>query len=76
MRAVGDNPLDIKRDDLSAVPIDVLLQIVGHPAFVIEKDPVQNELACLELFRNKVESFSRRDRHEWIPQILRAVHLQ
>ena len=42
---------------------------------MIEKDPVQNELACLELFRNKVESFSETDRSEWIPQILRAVHL-
>ena len=44
-------------------------------AFVIENDPVQNELACLELFRNKKESFSETDRREWIPQILRAVHL-
>ena len=75
VRSLVDNPSMVNRDDLSALLVDMLLQIVGHPAFVIENDPVQNELACLELFRNKVESFSETDRREWIPQILWAVHL-
>ena len=75
VRYVVENPLEINRNDLSAVPFDVLVQIVGHPAFVIEDDPVQNELACLELFKNQLFRSSRPKRHEWIPQILRAVHL-
>ena len=73
--ALGENPEEVSRDDLSALPFDVLLEIVKHPGFVIEEDPVPNEIACLDLFQNKIESFSETERWTRFREILEAVHL-
>ena len=61
--------------DLSALPIDLLLEIVQHPAAQAYLNGSQNEIQLFHLIWNQLKSFPEERRSEYIPRLLKAIHL-
>ena len=75
---VVDHPwiLDTGKGRLSPLPVDVLIQIVQHPAAVLDKaDSSESEKQLFHLIWKKVQVFPEVEKTKYIPKILRAVHL-
>ena len=71
-----DHLTEIKQDDLSALPVDLLLEIIRHPAAVmVPNDPAQSEKQLFRLIWEKIESTSEEAQIKYIPKALKAVHL-
>ena len=73
---IVDHLSKINIDDLSALPVDVLLEIIKHPAALLcREDRETNEKQMFELLWNKVKSLPNELRTYYIPKILQAIHL-
>ena len=87
---IVDHLPEIEKDDLSALPVDFLLEIIQHPAAVINQnhdsmydpvedktmyDPVENEHQLLCLALCKINTLEHHQKSELIPKFLKAVHL-
>ena len=68
---IVDHLPKLNKDDLSALPVELLLEICQHPAAVIS----WSEKEMLQLLWNKVKPFRQQKKNECIIKILEAVHL-
>ena len=86
---------EINEDDLSALPVELLIEIVQHPAAVIfhnscapkpfkpfdyylkrdRGDDAVSEERMFHLIWNKVRRFPEETKTEWIPRVLKSIHL-
>ena len=73
---IVDHLEEVDEDKLSVLPVDVLLEIIKHPAAVLcQEDWETNEKQMSELLWNKVKSLPHELRAYYIPKILQAIHL-
>ena len=72
-----DHLKDISMDDLSALPVVLLLEIIQHPAASMCDvcDAVESEKRLFQLIWSKVKFFGEEQQVKLIPKILKAVHL-
>ena len=67
---------EVDKDDLSALPVELLLEIIQHPAAVMDHgDPSGNEKGLFRLVWNQLKSFPPESKTEYIPKLLKAIHL-
>ena len=73
---VVDHLPKVDKDDLSELPVELILEIMGHPAARIDScDPVQSEKKLFHLIWKKIESTSEESQIKYIPKVLKAIHL-
>ena len=66
----------VNKNDLSALPDELLLEIVQHPAAQMVYDNVaESEKQLFHLIWGKVKCFPEEKKAEWIPKVLKAIHL-
>ena len=68
--------LNVIKGRLSALPVELLLDIIRHPAAVLDKeDSAESEKQMFHLIWDKVKVFPEDEKTKCIPKILKAVHL-
>ena len=73
---VLDHLPKVNKDDLSELPVELILEIIGHPAARIDCcDPVESEKKLFHLIWKKIESTPEEVQIKYIPRVLKAVHL-
>ena len=73
---IVDHLPEVNKDDLSALPVDLLLEIIQHPAAVMVKgDAAESEKQLFHLIWNQVKCFSEEEKTECIPRVLKSIHL-
>ena len=66
----------VRKDELSDLPVDLLLEIIQHPAAqMVYGDPAESEKQLFHLIWNKIKSTSEETQIKYIPKVLKAVHL-
>ena len=73
---IVDHLPEVNKDDLSALPVELLLEIIQHPAAVmVTGDCAESEKQLFHLIWNQVKCFSEEEKTEWIPRLLNSIHL-
>ena len=66
----------VDKADLSALPVELLLEIFQHPAAVlVHGNPAESEKQLLHLLWDKVKLLPQKERDELFVKVLKAVHL-
>ena len=67
---IVDHLPEVNKDDLSAFPVELLLEIIQHPAAVmVIGDAAESEKQLFHLIWNQVKCFSEEEKTEWIPRV-------
>ena len=62
--------------DLSALRVELLMEIIQHPAAVIcHGEPEVNEEGLFHLVWNKIKSLPGEEKTKYVPKLLEAIHL-
>ena len=73
---IVDHLLEVSKADLSALPVQLLLEIIQHPdAVICDGDAQENEKQLFSLIWNKIKFFSSEEKIKLIPRVPAAVHL-
>ena len=73
---IVDHLSEVNRDDLCALPVELLLEVIQHPAAVMDPDDAaESEKQMFYLIWNKMESTPEETKMEYVPKILKAIHL-
>ena len=73
---IVDHLPEVNRDDLSALPVEPLLEIIQHAAAVLDgDDSAANEEQLFHLICTKFESCPQEKRTDLVLKVLKAVHL-
>ena len=72
---IVDHLQELSKDDLSALPVDLILEIIQHPAAVASYSATESEKQLFHIIWNKVKSFPEEQKTQWIPKVLKATHL-
>ena len=73
---IVDHLAEVKQDGLSALPLELLLEIIQHPAAVIScESSTQNEEELFYLVWSKIKSLSGEEEAKYILKIVKAIHL-
>ena len=71
-----DHLPEMNKDDLSELPAELLLEIIQHPAAVLDdRDSAESEEKLFHLIYNKVKSCSQDQKNEFVIKVLKAIHL-
>ena len=65
----------VNKDELFALPVDVLLDIIQHPAASMCDDVAESEKQMFYLIWNKMKFFTQKKKDELILKVLKAIHL-
>ena len=73
---IVDHLPEVNQDDLSALPVEPLLEIIQHPAAMIDiEDSAENEEKLFHLIWTKVQSCPPERKNEFVLKVLKAIHL-
>ena len=76
VKFIVENLPEVEKDDLSALPVELLLEIIQHPAAVIPcGEYVLNEEALFYLVWNKIKSAPEEEKTKYVPRLLKVIHL-
>ena len=68
---------EVNKDDLSTLPVELLIEIIQHPAAAISHndDVEKNEEQLFHLSLNKIKCLPEEQKNKYIPKVLKAIHL-
>ena len=73
---IVDHLPEITKDDLSVLPIEPLLEIIQHPAAVLDNsDSEESEEKLYHLICGKIQCCSQDKKDEFVVKVLKAIHL-
>ena len=73
---IVDNLPGVNKDDLYALPVELLLEIIQHPAACMaEGDGIESEKQMFYLIWDKIKTLQEEAKVKYIPKMLKAIHL-
>ena len=77
---IVDRLPEVNKADLSALPVELLLEIFKHPAAVMDDDDddydaAESEKQLFQLLWDKVKLLPQDEKDEWTVKVLKAIHL-
>ena len=73
---IVENLPEVNKDDLSALPPDLILEIIQHPAAMMcYGDYEESEKQLFHLIWNRIKCHPEETKTIYIPKVLRAIHL-
>ena len=73
---IVDHLPEVNKDDLSALLVELLIEIIQHPAAAMSyDDDEKNEEQLFHLSWDKIKSLPEEQKNKYIPKVLKAIHL-
>ena len=72
---IVENLPAVNKDDLSALPLDLILEIIQHPAATMSNDFREDEQQLFHLIWNRIKCLPEETKTIYMPKVLRAIHL-